>query len=324
MFKNQSGSKRTKTKWGIFFLVTFLALINVVAYFHAYRFSHFSVEGRVKTKSPEKLSLNAKLNALFFGINNPRPVNHRLPSQSFQTIRIHSHKTLECWAITHPENTRGTIVLFHGYGASKSTLLDRSDLFLRMGYNTFLVDFMGSGGSEGNQTTVGYKEAEEVSAVYTYLLQAGIKNVYMFGTSMGAVAIMKALHDHDIRVSGVILECPFGSLYETTCARFRTMNTPSFPMAGLLVFWGGWQNGYWGFDHQPIQYAKKIKCPTLLLYGEKDESVSRSEIDRIYNNLQGMKEFSSYPDTGHENYLLKNKTQWYDDVSKFLALVKPG
>jgi hypothetical protein len=135
---------------------------------------------------------------------------------------------------------------------------------------------------------------------------------------MGAVAIMKAINDYRLAPKGIIIECPFGSMYQTTCARFDNMKVPSFPMAGLLVFWGGVQNNFWAFDHEPTQYAKKINCPVLLLYGEKDTNVSRKEIDDIFANLKGQKQLKTYPLAGHENFLLQYKQQWILDVASFL------
>ncbi len=212
-----------------------------------------------------------------------------------------------------------TVVLFHGYGGSKSSMLDKSNIFLQLGFSAVLVDFMGSGGSEGNQTTIGFHEAAQVNTVMEYLKNAGEDSIILFGTSMGAVSVMKAIHDYHIQPAAIILECPFGSMYETVGARFKNMNVPKFPMAPLLVFWGGAQNG---FGHNPARYASRINSPTLLMYGEKDKKVSRSEIDIIYNNLCGLKQLSTYPDAGHENYLLKYELEWKNDVVRFLDSVK--
>jgi pimeloyl-ACP methyl ester carboxylesterase len=217
-----------------------------------------------------------------------------------------------------PDVSRGTVILFHGYGGEKSSMLDKSEIFLRLGYNTLLVDFMGSGGSEGDQTTIGFKEAEEVKSCFDYLDSAGEKNIYLFGTSMGAVAILKSLHDHRFHPSGIIIECPFGSLYETACARFRTIGVPVFPMAGLLVYWGGVENGFPSFSLESARYAASVECPCLLLYGEKDEKVSRQEIDSIYAHLRGPKELRTYPLAGHENYLVKYGLEWTGDIMEFL------
>lgn len=135
---------------------------------------------------------------------------------------------------------------------------------------------------------------------------------------MGAVAIMKPINDFRIKPKGILIECPFGSMYKTVVARFDIMNIPSFPMANLLVFWGGLQNGFWAFGHNPTNYAKNITCPTLLMHGKQDKKVSTQEIIDIYDNLNSKKELKIYPLAGHEDYLLKYPHQWEKDVTNFL------
>lgn len=291
-------------------------LMNIVAFFHAYKFTHFTDKNVFKTDA-KKLTIDNKIQTLLFGVNNPRPKNNSQPTQKFETIKLQSNKQIECWHIK-TDSSKGTIILFHGYGGAKSSMIDKSDEFVKQGFSTLLVDFMGSGGSEGNQTTIGFKESEEVKTCVEYLTKLGEKNVYLFGTSLGAVAIMKSLNDYKLNPKGIIIECPFGSMYQTTCARFNSMKVPSFPMAGLLVFWGGVQNGFWSFRHKPINYAKNIKCPTLLLYGEQDEKVSRKEIDEIYSNLHCNKNLETFSLAGHENYLTKYKEKWLEKVNKFI------
>src|ERR1035437_523159 len=298
-------------------LATIFILMNVVAFFHAYKFTHFTSENVTKTKDAKHLSFGNKLKTLFFGIDNPRPTNKTIPSESFETIKLKSNKEIECWLIK-TDSSKGTVIIFHGYSGEKSSMLDKAEIFLKLGYNTMLVDFMGSGGSEGNQTTVGFKEAEEVKTCYDYMTKQGEQKVYLFGTSMGAVAILKAIKDYNIQPTAIIIECPFGTMYQTTCARFKSLSVPSFPMAGLLDFWGGVQNGFWAFSHEPTEYAKSVKCPTLLLYGEQDEKVSRQEINDIFLNLNCEKELKIYHLAGHENYLTKYKQQWTNDIYEFI------
>lgn len=298
--------------------------MNIVAFFHAYKFTHFITENVTKTKSPEKLNSLDKIKTLLLGVNNPRPTNKEKP-EKYVDIELQSNKKIDCWYLNkkynNPTDTvKGTVILFHGYSGEKSSMLDKAEEFEKLNFDVLLVDFMGSGGSEGNQTTLGFKEAEEVKTAFEYLKEKGVKNIYLFGTSMGSVAIMKAIADFEIEPKGIIIECPFGSMYQTTCARFKIMNAPTFPMAGLLVFWGGVQNGFWALGHNPTEYAKKITCPTLLLYGEEDKNVSRQEIDDIYKNLQGQKTLKTYKLAGHENYLTKYKDEWTKDICEFIAL----
>lgn len=305
------------------FAIVFV-LINIVAIFHSYKFTHFAVSSIAKTSSPEKLSTFDKLKTLLVGIDNPRPVNKTKPKGYFETIELQSNKRIECWYIKHTiskeDTLKGTFIICHGYGGEKSSMLDKAEILDSLKYDTFLIDFMGSGGSEGNTTTIGFKEAQEVKTAYDYFKNKGVKDIYLLGTSMGAVAIMKAISDYNLSPRGIIIECPFGSLYQTACARFRNMNAPIFPMAALLVFWGGVQNGFWAFGHNPTEYAKKINCPTLLLYGELDKDVSKQEINEIYENLNGKKNLKTYQLAGHEDYLKKYKNEWTKDVSDFLSL----
>lgn len=308
--------KKFKKRILIFTGLLFL-FMNTIAFFHAYKLTHFAPADSEKTKSSNQLSASEKVKTILFGVNNPKPINNSFPSQKFETVFLESNKKIECWSIK-TDNSKGTVALFHGYNGNKSSMLDKSDAFLKLGYNTFLVDFMGSGNSEGNQTTIGFKESEEVKTVFDYLKKNTHEDIYLFGTSMGAVAIMKAENEYQLKPKGIIIECPFGSMYQTTAKRFSNMTVPAFPMAGLLLFWGGTQNGFWAFGHEPTEYAKLINCPTLLLYGEKDNRVSREEINLIYSNLSGEKELKTYPLSGHENYLKKYKDKWTNDVGEFL------
>jgi uncharacterized protein len=306
-------------RWLPVVLVLAFAGMNAVAFFHAYKFTHFSTNV-VKTKSPEKLSATDKLKTLLFGVNNPRPANRVTPNRRFTTVTLQSNKKIACWYIPVDSAiiSKGTVVLFHGYSGDKSTMLDKADEFLNMGYNTLLVDFMGSGGSEGVQTTVGFQEAAEVKTAYDYLAAQGQQNIYLFGTSMGAAAVLKAVNEYQLSPKAIIVECPFGTMYETVCARFSIMHVPSFPMAGLLLFWGGVQGGFWGFGHNPSEYAKGVQCPALLIYGEQDRNVSRRETDAIYSNLAGPKRLMLLKTAGHENYLLRSRDEWVAGVSCFL------
>lgn len=292
--------------------------MNVVAIFHSYKFTHFVDSKTEKTKNPKKLTTGQKISTLLFGVNNPRPTKGKTFSTNFETIILNSNKKIECWNV-QTTKPKGTVILFHGFGGQKSSMLDKAEIFRKQGFSTFLVDFMGSGGSEGNQTTIGFLEAEQVKTCFDYLTGKGEKNIFLFGTSMGSVAIMKSISDYDIKPKGIIIECPFGSMYKTVCARFKTMNAPTFPMAGLLVFWGGFQNGFWAFGHNPTEYAKKITCPTLLMYGQQDEKVSKAEIDEIFENLAGQKKLKIYTNAGHENYLTKYKNEWTKDISQFIT-----
>lgn len=290
---------------------------NVVANFHAYNFTRFKNKPASPEFDAEEKAKSSLMKLLLFGIENPRPANHQVPKVPFETVTLQCHVPLEAWYIP-AEADLGTIILFHGYTSSKSYQLDKAHVFWKLGYNTLLVDFMGSGGSHGNRTTFGFFESHEVRTAFQYIKSQQNGKVILFGKSMGAVSILKAVHDFGLEADGLILECPFGSMYQAIVNRFKGMKVPHFPFAGLLGFWGGVQNGFWIFNHKPTQYARKVNISTLLMYGEADPHVTRKEIDEIYGNLSGEKSLQTFPQTGHENYLLNNKAAWIAAVHQFL------
>jgi hypothetical protein len=313
--------KKMGLKKRIFILSCFLlVMINIVAIFHARKFTHFTDTKIERTTSPTELNNFDKIKTIIFGVNNPRPENEIQPKGAFETVIIKGKKSIEAWHIKQ-DSAKGTVIICHGYSGSKSKMLTQSTTFNNLGYNTLVIDFMGSGGSEGNQTTIGFYEAEQVKNAFNYIQKQGEKNIILYGTSMGSAAIMKMEADNQLHPNSIIIECPFGTMQETVNARFKIMHIPSFPMAYLLMFWGGIQNNFNAFEHNPTEYAKKITCPTLLLYGALDEKVSQKEIEEIFKNLNGKKTLKIYENIAHENYLTKNQAEWTKDISKFISSI---
>ncbi|NDC40287.1 MAG: alpha/beta fold hydrolase, partial [Chitinophagia bacterium] len=290
-------------------------LLNILAAIHAWKFTHFSAQGLRN----EELHLTpaTQLRLLFMGVDNPRPMNTTTPQGRYEALTIPSNVPLSCWYLYTTGTPKGTVILFHGYTGNKSQLLPRAAPLLAHGYNCLVVDFMGSGESGGNSTTIGFMEAQEVRDCYEYLQKRGDTAIYLLGSSMGAAAIMKAMHDYPLHPRGAVLECPFATMWETTCIRFKALHVPVYPMAPLLVFWGGAENGFWGFGHNPVDYAPSVTCPTLLQYGAHDDRVARSETDRILARLPHAR-LVVYEQAGHDNYLRVSPSQWTKEVVGFL------
>lgn len=175
-----------------FLLLIAFFLMNAVACFHAWKFTHFTTGAKRQTRDETHLSFSEKAQALLLGVSLPRPAKKRLPSLPYETVMIQSNKKIECWLIPS-DSAKGTVVVCHGYGGEKSSMLDKAEVFHSLGYRVLLPDFMGSGGSEGNVTTIGYKEAKEVADCMKYLQAKGEQRIILFGTSMGAAAVMKAM-----------------------------------------------------------------------------------------------------------------------------------
>ena len=308
-------------RWLPLLLLAGFGLMNAVAFFHAWRFTHFSNEPGLHSSNPEQLSPNRKLWLLLTGIRNPKPLNGPKPGFPVETVRIASpNGPLEAWyARPDIDQARGTVALFHGYTSSKSHLTHEASYFRRLGYNVLLVDQTGNGNSTGFRTTVGYREADDVAAAVRYLrTQRPADSLILYGVSMGAVAILRAEAELGVRPTANILECPYGNMRQTAYNRFASMHVPGFPMADLLVFWGGVQNGFWAYGLNAEHYAAQIHTPTLLLWGTADPRVTRAETDTIFAHLAGPKARHDFPGVGHEPYWKCYPADWEQQVREFL------
>lgn len=315
----RAGLKRHWRRWLGLAVLLLVLLVNGVAFMHAWRFTHFTAEAGTHTPNPEQLGFGEKLWVLLTGIRNPKPRNGKSPAFFFQDVTIQSpNGRLAAWYCP-VEEAKGTVALFHGYAADKSKLLTEAAYFRQLGYSVLLTDFAGNGASEGYRTTVGYQEAADVQAVVQWLRERQPEaRLVLYGNSMGAVAIMRAESELGVQADANIVECPYGSMLQTAQNRFHSMGLPAFPMANLLVFWGGVQNGFWAFDLSAEQYARRIKTPTLLMWGTADPRVTRPETDAIYDALAGPKQRRDFPGSGHEPYWRQHKAAWQSAIWEFL------
>lgn len=276
------------------------------------------------------------------GIGIPRQVISKTPRNlgldyRTQRIAINSKEWLELWSIpaTTPVSAstlstvassatnataKGTIVLFPGSGGNKSQhLLMPAQEFHRLGYDTVLVDFRGVGGSSGHTSTIGVREAEDVTTVVNYLQRsAPHRPIVLYGLSMGGAAILRAIAYRGIKPDGIILELPFARLLNATRSRVRKLGLPEFPVAESLVFWGGLQHGFNGFTHNPEDYAKTVHCPTLVLHGQRDPWTTTADIQKIVNNLQGPKQLVIFPKAQHELLVKADRPTWITTINHFL------
>ena len=206
--------------------------------------------------------------------------------------------------------------------AEKSCLINDAQALLEMGCSVLLVDFRGSGGSSESYTTIGIHEADDVAAVVQYAKQSlPHVSTILFGKSMGAVAIIRAAHLQTIAPDAVILEAVFDTLLNTVRNRFAVMGAPAFPGAELLIFWGGVQWNFNGFNHNPVDYAPSLTCPSLFMHGNDDPRAKLVEGKRVFAAAPEPKTLKVYSGVGHESYIEAHPGAWRDTIRKFLESI---
>lgn len=278
--------------------------VNVSAWRHAYALTHY-IEAGTRTPDPEELTATQRLRVLLFGVRIPKPVSDDdLPNyvgELATTQRTSEQATGHCF-------------LFHGYAASRDQV--RPTAGLLHSCTVVQVDLRGHGDSPGDQTSVGWREAEDVVEVVNALRQDG-EPVILYGFSMGAAAILRATGPLGLEVDAVIAEGCFGRFDTTVRQRFATMGVPSWPGAELLLFWGSRQMGFDAKTHNPQDYIAQVKAPVLVLHGEKDPRVTLSEAQALGAHGQ----LVVTPGLGHQQLAEVDPTAFRAAVRPFLESV---
>jgi pimeloyl-ACP methyl ester carboxylesterase len=300
--------------------------VNLVAFMQARAMTHFS-GGGARTAGPEQLSAFDKIAVLLSGVNIPRPQNGQTPAEWAPTFETHrwqnfSGATLEAWYMAGVGD-QPMVALFHGYAASKSALLSAARVFHKLAYSVLLVDFYGSGGSTGSGTTIGVKEADDVAATLAYVRRTWPgRKVILYGISMGGAALLRAIAINGAQPDAIIVEASFDRLRHTSRNRFRVMGVPIAPLADLLLFWGSVQHGFNFFSHNPVEYARAVKCPALILHGENDQRATLAQARSVGAAMGRLGRLVSFAGVRHVPIVEAQPDAWRNAVRQFLASLR--
>jgi hypothetical protein len=93
---------------------------------------------------------------------------------------------------------------------------------------------------------------------------------------------------------------------------------PGFPLAHVLVFWGGVQQQYWAFGLNPAESAAGAHCRAIVFQGDLDARVTTPQARAVYEALGGPKQYQLYPDAGHLGMRTADPDRWRATIPAFL------
>src|SRR5436189_1031471 len=320
--KDKKISKKTLRifKWIGNVLLVQLILINISAAFHTYRITHYYSDDKVRNQQPSQGKLFLRTWRMMTGKKLAKSLIQYYPTIPYDTVLLTmgNGKKLEAWYMK-ADSAKGTVILFHGLGSNKGNVLGEALEFNSFGYNTMLIDMRAHGNSEGMVSSLGYDESEEVKLAYDHVSKKGEKNIVLWGMSLGAVIISKAMWQYDLKPQKIILEMPFDRLQDHIRARARISGFPGEPFGFFVTFWTGLEQGYWGYGHRTSRYVKNINCPVLLQWGNSDEYVMKEETERIFASIKSSKKkLEIYDGAGHGPLISGNQLKWDATVTGFL------
>ncbi len=235
----------------------------------------------------------------------------------------------------NPDASRGCYVI-HGF---TSSIAEVQELCTYLGKNNLHVkaeNLRGHGTSIGDCNRVQLSDWQQQTEQSVAELMATSEQVYLLGTSMGAVL---ALHLANLfPVTGLILSAPTLLLPNPTYARFvnplaryfiTSMKKPSqFRVAHKVRHAKGTYNAYpMKAFHQYYKLTRivkremsAVKCPVFIQYSKLDQRSPGENVSFIEEHLSvAVKTVKGYGQVGHTMWdISPDKDEIFEDVLKFI------
>lgn len=223
-------------------------------------------------------------------------------------------ETIKGWFVPR-EGTNRALVLLHGFGGDRRSMVARARYFRQAGYAVLLYDARACGESSGDAVTFGYHEANDLLASLAWLRERGFRNIGCIGVSLGGATILMAAENLD-DVRCVVCESAFDELAHAVDNRFRHYLCVPAAFAGcLMVPLAEQRTGVSLNDVKPIDRIAKLPCPVFIISGEEDVKTRPAETRRLFEAAPTPKELWMVPKAGHRDLF---SPEYAGRVSSFL------
>ena len=237
------------------------------------------------------------------------------------------------------DKKKHTIILLHGSGQSHVVWSLTDQYLADQGYNVFALDLPGHGNSEGSSLRSIEEMAEWLHRVVKVI---GIEDLTILGHSQGCLVALEYTSKFPDSVKNLIF---VAGCYEIPVNKslIDLANSGDFESLNLMMKWGyGYSKQFIGGNplqkilnssrevrevlavdliacnnyNNGINCVKKIKCPSLFIFGELDKMIKLDKGKQFSGLVNGSKTHI-IKDCGHM-IILENAFEMREQVAKFL------
>ncbi|MBV9125742.1 MAG: alpha/beta fold hydrolase [Planctomycetes bacterium] len=239
---------------------------------------------------------------------------------AFEEVRLRTADgvRLAAWLVPHPQ-ARGNVLFCHGHGRNRGHVAGLLPTLHGLGLNVLAFDFRGHGDSDGETSTFGRREVQDLLAAEAYLRERYPgKPLFLVGISLGAAVSLQAL-PHLANVQGVWSEGAFARLCVPVEHQFGLLPRC---LRGPLVagyHWLGWLDcGLWVPEVNPVEAVAGTSVPIYFCHGKKDELVPVTEGEALEAAYGGPKEHWWVEDASHYNVRQRHPEEYLGRLRSFI------
>jgi fermentation-respiration switch protein FrsA (DUF1100 family) len=214
------------------------------------------------------------------------------------------------------------VVLCHGIGTGRRECLSIALRFSTAGYQVLCFDFRAHGMSDGQFSSVGLHETNDVIGAVQYLKQrpeVDPTRIGVVGFSMGAVATIQAAAQC-ADIAAVVADSAYASFLEAVRYSFRVVSRlPHFPIAPIAMLWAKWMVHVDPSHLRPVDVIARIAPrPILVTHGTLDEIVPLRHAYALFKAAEEPKELWIVPGARHVEARDQDPDGYFERIEHFL------
>ncbi len=199
-----------------------------------------------------------------------------------------------------------SVVLLHGNGGSRGSLLDRAELLAGEGYSVLPVTLRAHGDSSGDFNDFGYSaRLDVVSAVEFLEARRPGRPIFILGASLGAAAATFASKDLGPRVAGYVLEAPYRDLRSAVRNRTSSALPPGLEWVAFqgLIFVSPLVLPDLDAISPHVAIAGVPEhVPVLLMAGRHDIKATPEQVEALFDRVRSHGRLVVFETAGHLRY----------------------
>jgi len=211
-----------------------------------------------------------------------------------------------------------------GVRANRLSMVRRAEFLRQAGYSTLLIDFQGTGESDGEAITFGWRERFDVIAAVDYLkTRLPDQRIGVIGVSLGGAATLLAAPR--LEINAAALEAVYPSIDRAVVNRLSMRVGPLASVtAPLLLLQLRPRIGVPASELRPVDHVGKLRCPVLIVGGALDRHTTVEDTQVLFDAASQPKELWLIPGATHVDYLEFAGHDYRRRITTFFARTLSG